>query len=772
MADDRDEGPAATGPDNFITDIIDADLASGKHQRVVTRFPPEPNGYLHIGHAKSICLNFGIAEKYDGVCHLRFDDTNPAKEDEEYVRAIQDDVRWLGYEPGEAVFFASDYYQRLYDHAVELVRKGLAYVDSVSDEEVRRLRGTVTEPGEPSPYRDRSVDENLDLLERMKGGAFDEGEHVLRAKIDLSSPNMKMRDPAIYRIKKAKHYRTGEAWVIYPLYDFTHCLSDSFEGITHSICTLEFENNRELYDWFLDQLDVPCHPQQIEFARLSLSYTLMSKRKLLQLVEEGHVRGWDDPRMPTLAGLRRRGVTPASIRAFCDMIGVAKANSTVDVGKLEFCVRDDLNHLAPRVMGVVDPIEVVIENYPEGETESFDAPSFPHDVGKPGSRQVPFGRRLYIERSDFMKEPTKGFHRLSPGGEVRLRYAYVVRCDAVDENEAGEVIRLRCSYDPDTRGATTPKGRKVKGTIHWVSADHAIDAEVRLYDRLFASERPEDLTDLNPDSLKVVNAKLEPSLTGSAVGSHYQLERLGYFRVDEDSTAERLVLNRTVTLRDTWAKLQAKQGGAENATGKADETKKKVEAKAKPERTDAPRPSATGATLSEEERARSAALLAEGVEEADARRLAQSEQAAALYAAGKGRAPSSALAKWIVNELFGPLKDGPLPFDGAAFATLVAMVEDGSLQARAAKKVLEVMLARGGEPKAIAAELGLEGAVEGDALAAAIAEVVAAHPDEVARYRDGKKNLLGFFLGQVMRATKGQADPKDARAKLAAALEP
>lgn len=772
MSEARDDGPKA-GPDNFITDIIDADLERGKHTRVVTRFPPEPNGYLHIGHAKSICLNFGIAEKYGGVCHLRFDDTNPAKEDMEYVRSIRADVEWLGYDPGEAVFFASDYYPRLYDHAVELVTKGLAYVDSVSDEEVRRLRGSVTEPGKPSPYRDRSVEENLDLLARMKAGEFEEGEHVLRAKIDLSSPNMKMRDPAIYRIKKAPHYRTGDAWCIYPLYDFTHGLSDSFEGITHSLCTLEFENNRELYDWFLDNLDVPCHPQQIEFARLSLSYTLMSKRKLLQLVEDDHVRGWDDPRMPTLAGLRRRGVTPESIRAFCDMIGVAKANSTVDVGKLEFCIRDDLNHRAPRAMGVIDPIEVVVTNYPEGETEHFDAPSYPPDVGKPGSRQVPFSKRLYIERDDFMVEPSKGFRRLSPGEEVRLRYAYVVRCDEVVEDDEGRIVRLMCSYDPNTRGATTPKDRKVKGTIHWVSAEHAIDAEVRLYDRLFSSERPEDLDDLNPESLRVVgDAKLEPSLAGSPVGSHYQLERVGYFRVDEDSAGDRLVLNRTVTLRDTWAKLQQRRAEPKRSdTGDGDAAGAAREPK--PSRPSGGQPSAKEQEpLSEAQRARHDAFVRHGVEAADARRLAQSDEASELFESARSHAPAPAVAKWIVNELFGPLKAGPLPFDGVALGELVAMVEGGSLQSRAAKEVLAVLLERGGQPRAIAAELGLEGPVEAGALDTAIAEVVAAHPDEVARYRDGKKNIIGFFLGQIMKATKGQADPKEARAKLTRALEP
>ena len=754
---------SSEGPDNFITDIIDADLRRGSHSRVVTRFPPEPNGYLHIGHATTICLNYGIAEKYGGVCHLRFDDTNPAKEDMEYVRAIQRDVSWLGFDPGDAVFFASDYYQRLYDYAVELVNAGLAYVDSVSDEEVRRLRGTVTEPGKPSPYRDRSVAENLDLLERMKAGEFDEGEHVLRAKIDLSSPNMKMRDPAIYRIKKAPHYRTGDTWCIYPLYDFTHGLSDALEGITHSLCTLEFENNRELYDWFLDNLDVSCHPQQIEFARLALSYTLMSKRKLLQLVEEGHVRGWDDPRMPTLAGMRRRGITPESIRAFCDMIGVAKANSMVDVGKLEFCIRDDLNHRAPRAMGVIDPLEVVVTTYPEGETETFEAAAFPPDVGKPGTRRVPFSRTLYIERDDFMEEPSKGFRRLSPGEEVRLRHAYVIRCDEVEKDDDGRVVRLSCSHDPETRGATNPKDRKVKGTIHWVSAEHAIDVEVRLYDRLFSSERPEGPDDLNPKSLRVVaDAKLEPSLRHSPIGSHFQLERVGYFRVDEDSHGDHLVLNRTVTLRDTWAKLQQKTGDERvEATPEA--------AAPKPSRQE---PSPRGEPpLGAAEQARHDRYVDEGVDTADARRIAQSDEAGALFEAAKDHAPAGAVAKWIVNELFGPLKAGPLRFDGKALGELVAMVENDELQSRAAKEVLAAMLERGGRPEAIAAELGLEGPVGADALDAAIADVVATHPDEVARYREGKKNLMGFFLGQVMRATKGQADPKATRAKLTAALE-
>jgi glutaminyl-tRNA synthetase len=767
MSDDHaaPEPSASSGPDNFITDIIDTDRARQKNNRIVTRFPPEPNGFLHIGHAKSICLNFGIAQKYGGVCHLRFDDTNPDAEDEAYVAAIERDVRWLGFDYGDNRFFASDYYQRLYDYAVELVRAGKAYVDSVSEDEVRRLRGTVTEPGQPSPYRGRSAEENLALLEGMKAGNFDEGEHVLRAKIDLASPNMKMRDPAIYRIKKAPHYRVGNAWCIYPLYDFTHCISDAIEGITHSLCTLEFENNRELYDWILDNLSVPAHPQQIEFARLNLTYTLMSKRKLLTLVKDGHVHGWDDPRMPTLAGMRRRGVTAEAVVAFCDMIGVAKANSTVDVGKLEFCIRDDLNHRAPRAMGVLKPLEVIITSY-EG-SETFDAPSFPPDVGKPGQREVPFSKRLFIERDDFMLDPPKGYHRLAPGREVRLRYAYVIRCDEVIRDDAGEVVSLRCSHDPETRGATTPVGRKVKGTIHWVSAEHAIDGEVRVYDRLFGSERPEGLDDLNADSLQVIaDAKLEPSLDDAEAGSHFQLERQGYFRVDEDSKPGAVVLNRTVTLRDTWAKLQAKT--------QAPRPERKPN-KSAPEviRPKEPRKSSRGREpLNPEQQALHDRYVEAGVDTTDARRIATSERATVLFdeAIATDGALAPAVAKWLVNELLGQLKDGSLQFDGTALAALVRMVDSGTLRSTAAKQVLARMVEAGGDPQALVAELGLDGVDEG-ALDAAIAEVLASHPDEVGRYRAGKKNLMGFFVGKLMRATKGQADPAAAREGLARALE-
>jgi len=552
-------------PVDFIRAIVAQDLASGKHERVVTRFPPEPNGYLHIGHAKSICLNFGVAgENPGGVCHLRFDDTNPEKEDVEYVDSIQADVRWLGFDWGDKLFYASDYFERLYDHAVELVRRGKAYVDSLSAEEIRAHRGTLTEPGRNSPDRGRPVEENLDLLARMRAGEFAEGIYVLRAKIDMASPNLNMRDPTIYRIRRASHHRTGDRWCIYPMYDFTHCLSDSYEGITHSLCTLEFEDHRPLYDWVLDELEVPCHPRQIEFARLNLTYTVLSKRKLLTLVRDGHVAGWDDPRMPTIAGLRRRGYSPESIRAFCDAIGIAKRDSTVDVAMLEHAVRDHLNRTAPRVMAVLRPLRVVIENYPEDLVEELDAVNNPEDPSA-GTRAVPFSRVLYIERDDFREDPPPKFFRLSPGREVRLRYAYFVRCTDVVKDASGEVVEVRCTYDPATRGGNPPDGRKVKATLHWVSAAHALDAEVRLYDRLFTVEDPDDVaagtdftSNLNPDSLEVLSGcKLEPSLAAASPGSRYQFERQGYFCADEkDCAGERLVFNRTVGLRDTWAKIE------------------------------------------------------------------------------------------------------------------------------------------------------------------------------------------------------------------------
>ncbi|HOD59445.1 MAG TPA: glutamine--tRNA ligase/YqeY domain fusion protein [Candidatus Syntrophosphaera sp.] len=548
-------------PSNFIRTIIENDLASGKCKKVVTRFPPEPNGYLHIGHAKSICLNFGLAREYGGVCHLRFDDTNPTKEDVEYVESIMEDVHWLGFDWQDNLFYASDYFDQLYDYAEMLIKDGKAYVCDLSQEEIRATRGTLTIPGKESPYRNRSVEENLDLFRRMKAGEFEEGSRCLRAKIDMASPNLNMRDPVIYRIRKAEHHRTGNKWVIYPMYDYTHCISDAIERITHSLCTLEFEDHRPLYDWFLDQLPVPCHPQQIEFARLNLSYTVMSKRKLLELVQSGTVKGWDDPRMPTLAGMRRRGFTPEAIRDFVDRIGVAKADSLVDFELLQFCVREDLNKRANRVMAVLHPLKVTIENYPEDQIEEFEAINNPEDESA-GTRMVPFCKYLYIEQEDFNENPPKGWHRLSPGAEVRLKHAYYITCKEVIKDPDGNVTELICTYDPSSRGGWTPDARKVKGTIHWVSAKHNIDAEVRLYENLFTIPNINDIEEgkdyrdyLNPNSLKVIkNCKLEPSLKDVKIGEKFQFLRQGYFSVDYDSTLDNLVFNLIVTLKDSWAK--------------------------------------------------------------------------------------------------------------------------------------------------------------------------------------------------------------------------
>ena len=547
---------------DFIRDIVRADLQSGKHKSVVTRFPPEPNGYLHIGHAKSICLNFGIAEDFPGHCNLRFDDTNPAKEEQEYIDAIQRDVRWLGYDWGKNLFYASDYFEQLYGWAQDLIRAGNAYVDDQTQEEMRTNRGTLTEPGKNSPFRGRSVDENLDLFRRMRAGEFPNHARVLRAKIDMASGNINLRDPVLYRILHAEHPRTGKTWNIYPSYDFAHGQSDAIEGVTHSICTLEFEDHRPLYDWFLANLPVPSHPHQYEFARLNLTYTVLSKRVLTELVRGGYVSGWDDPRMPTLAGLRRRGVPPAAVRDFVKRIGVAKANSTVDVGMFEFSIREHLNKTAQRRMAVLKPLKVTIENYPEGGSEDVEAVNHPEDPAA-GSRRVRFGRELFIERDDFMENPPKKFFRLSPGTEVRLRYAYFITCREVVKNAAGEVVELRCSYDPATKGGNAPDGRKVKATMHWVSAKDSVAAEVRLYNQLFTKPdpNPADFTnEINPNSLEVItDARVEPALAASNSSDPVQFERQGYFCPDKDSSPDRLVFNRTVGLRDTWAKVS---GGA------------------------------------------------------------------------------------------------------------------------------------------------------------------------------------------------------------------
>ena len=569
MSENKAETVAAAAESNdnpkagvdFIRARIMDDNASGRFGgQVHTRFPPEPNGYLHLGHAKSICLNFGVAREFGGMCNLRFDDTNPVKEDTEYVDSIREDVKWLGGEWDDREFYASNYFDKLYEYAEQLILKGKAYVDDLSADEIREYRGTLTRPGKESPCRNRSVEENLDLFRRMRAGEFADGEHVLRAKIDMASPNLVMRDPTLYRIRHAEHHRTGNNWCIYPMYDFTHCLSDSLEGITHSICTLEFENNRELYDWVLDALEV-YHPQQIEFARLNLTHTVLSKRKLIQLVKEGYVKGWDDPRMPTLSGLRRRGVPPEALREFCSRIGIARSDSMVDYAVLEFCIREYLNAHTPRAMAVLDPVKVGIENYPEDQVEEFEMPWHPEDAAY-GSRTVPFSRELWIERDDFMENPPKKFFRLSPGGEVRLRYSYLIKCEEVIKDAEGNVTELRCTYDPMSGQGSSSDGRRVKGVIHWVSAKDAVEAEIRLFNPLFTKENPDDVEEgqtwednLNPESMVRIKGYLEPSLRDVPVGQAVQFERVGYFCPDTDSTPEHLVFNRTVTLKDSWAKI-------------------------------------------------------------------------------------------------------------------------------------------------------------------------------------------------------------------------
>jgi glutaminyl-tRNA synthetase len=748
VADDNREGGVSSS--NFIRSIIDEDLASGKHAGVVTRFPPEPNGYLHIGHSKSICLNFGLARDYQGRCHLRFDDTNPLAEDVEYVESIQNDVRWLGFDWKENLFHASDYYQKLYDFAVKMVQDGTAYVCSLNEAEIREYRGSVNEAGRPSPYRSRTVAENMDLLERMKAGEFADGAHVLRARIDMANPNMKMRDPLIYRIRKAHHHRTGDDWCIYPMYDFAHGLSDSIEGITHSLCTLEFENNRELYDWFLVAAGVAHKPQQIEFARLFLAYTVMSKRKLLRLVKEGHVNGWDDPRMPTIAGLRRRGVTAAAIRAFCDRIGVAKGNSMVEYETLEYCIREDLDRLAPRAMAVMEPLKLVLENYPEDGEEMLEGSFWPGGSERSGSRGLPFGREIYIERSDFMEHPTAGFRRLSPGGEVRLRFAYIVKCTGVVKDAEGAIVALRGTYDPDSKSGTVGSRRKVKGTVHWLAAKHARPAELRLYDQLFTVEVPDAAEDflsvINPDSLHVHNALVEPALGEAAGGSHWQFERQGYFFADPlDSSAGAPVFNRVVGLRDTSTK----------------------EAPAREVTVSQKRPSTQPASpsvvaLTGDDLVQFEALCARGVASSEARVLSLDKQALGFFESAVAAHNNAAgVAKWVVNVLLGQVKSTGwegLRIDGAALGGLVDLIDGGTLSNHIARQVLDEMLADGSTAQAVVDARGLAQISDTDALQQAVDAVIAKNPDEVARFRGGNQRLIGFFIGQVMKATKGQAN--------------
>jgi glutaminyl-tRNA synthetase len=744
---------------DFIRDIVAADRKANKYGgRVVTRFPPEPNGYLHIGHAKSICLNFGIARDFGGVCHLRFDDSNPAGESTEYVESIQRDVRFIGFDWGERLFFASDYFDKLYDVAVGLIEAGKAYVCSLNEEQIREYRGTISEAGRPSPFRERPVAESLELFRRMRAGEFPDGAHVLRAKIDMAAANMKMRDPLLYRIKHVPHYRHGDTWCLYPLYDYIHCLSDSLEGITHSICTLEFESNRELYDWIIEAAGVSHQPKQYEFARLNLTYTVMSKRRLLTLVQGGHVSGWDDPRMPTIAGLRRRGYTPEGIRGFCERIGVAKHNSTVELSLLEHCIREDLNQQSPRVMAVLRPLKLVIENYPEGQVEQLDAPYWPHDIPKQGSRPVPFTRELYIEREDFMLEPPKGFHRLTLGGEVRLRYAYVIRCNEVVKDPAsGEVTELRCSYDADTRGGDAG-GRKVKGTIHWVSAQHGFEAEVRLYDRLFNVEAPgsddtDFIKDMNPDSfVRLQHAVLEPSLSSAEAGARVQFERHGFFFADPvDSRAGAPIFNRTVALKDAWAKQVHASEKAEPARAPS------------PVRVAAPAPSpeATAAPLSAgaEQLIKKHQLAPE-----QARVLAEDPALLRLFeetiAAG---APVDAAGRFAVNEAATALRvagRAEPAFGGAELAELIALVEARTLSVTSAKDVLAEMAQGAGKPAEIVERRGLRQLDDAEELGKVVERVIGANSALVERYRAGNANLLGALVGQVMRETGNRANPK------------
>jgi glutaminyl-tRNA synthetase len=775
---------------DFLRDIIDADLAAGRHQRVATRFPPEPNGYLHIGHAKSICLNFGIAADYGGTCNLRYDDTNPAKEEVEYVESIERDIRWLGFAP-TAVLFTADYFPRMYDLAEALIRNGCAYVCDLNDEQIRDHRGTLAEPGTPSPWRDRSVDENLDLFRRMRAGEFGDGARVLRAKIDMASANMKMRDPLLYRIRHAHHHRTGDAWCIYPMYDFAHPIEDAIEGITHSLCTLEFENNRELYDWVLQQTQAsgaaPA-PRQYEFARLALDYTVMSKRKLLQLVQAGHVTGWDDPRMPTLAGMRRRGFSAIAIRSFCDMIGISKANSTVDIGKLEYCVRDDLNHSAPRVLAVLRPLEVEIVN----ASVLLDLPPlraayFPNDVsppahlgpGVPGAgdhRELPIGARLFIEQDDFRDDPPEGYQRLAPGRTVRLRYGPCITCDEVVRDHGGAPQRLRCSIDAATMGGTNPAdGRKVSGVIHWVDAATCVAAEVRVYDRLFSSAKPEEgggdfISQLSPRSLEVMReARLEQSLASAAPGTRWQFERLGYFVADiVDHEATRPVFNRIVALRDKSAasgitvsvQLDPISTSASISASSPAPRAGNAKAKTRPKSKSPHEYRAEARVRDPELAAAYQRALALGLAATEADLLSGDRATAALFSDTASLSAPRQAARWIINELPRALGERDLAegaVSAAHLAELIALVDGHEVSASAAKELLALMVASGQSPTQLADERGMRGSLGDAALAVLIDGVIATHADKVAQYRAGKTGLLGFLVGQVVKASAGKA---------------
>ena len=759
---------------DFIRSIIADDVKSNKHHgRVVTRFPPEPNGFLHVGHAKSIYLNFSAAATHRGVTHLRLDDTNPETEEEAYVEAIKTDIEWLGFDWGTHLYHASDYFDQLYLYAQELIEKSLAYVDSLSEDEIREYRGSVLKPGRDSPYRSRSISENLQLFAQMKAGDFSDGEQVLRAKIDMSSSNMLMRDPVLYRIRHATHYRTQDDWCIYPLYDFTHCLSDSIEGITHSICTLEFENNRDVYDWILDNLDIPQpQPQQYEFARLNLAFTVLSKRKLLQLVEGQFVDGWDDPRMPTIAGIRRRGVPAKAVRDFCRMIGVAKTENRVDLSSFEYAVRNELNYTAPRVMCVVDPLKVIITNYDESDTTYLDAPYFPEDVGKEGTRPLPFTREILIEQSDFEENPSKGFRRLSPGEEVRLRYGYIIKCERVIKNEEGEVSELHCSYDSKTKSGAPTNQRKVKGTIHWVSATESLPAEVRLYDRLFSVSNPEDVDEdkhftdhLNVDSLVVLKrSRIEVSVASDPPEMHYQFERVGNFISDsKDSRPNNLVYNRTVTLKDTWKSSQ--ENKKEQPAQVEITSKKKQLSRAK---NVIPRPK----PLSEQQLTSANNMIDQfGIPEGDAIIFARNPTLMELFrSASEETDDYNALSKWCINEIPKDIMDLDSPLSGKSVGELVKLRSLGKISSHSAKKILRIVANTGKSINEILEEETYAMIDDDQQLKDIVTEVIEGNEDAVQKYLSGKIQLLGFLVGQVMLETGGSADPNKTRALMESSL--
>ncbi len=737
---------------DFLRRIVEEDLQAGRYKEIVTRFPPEPNGFPHIGHAKSISINFGIARDYQGHCNLRMDDTNPTTEDPRYVEALKDAVRWLGFDWGEQVYHTSDYFPKLYDYAVTLIKKGKAYVDSLDEETMRAYRGTVTEPGRRSKYAKRSVEENLDLFERMKNGEFAEGEHVLRARIDMAAANMKMRDPLLYRIRHAHHYRAGDAWSIYPMYDFAHCLSDYIEGITHSICTLEFENNRDIYDWVLDTLELePPRPYQHEFARLNINYTVMSKRKLLELVEGGVVSGWDDPRMPTIAGYKRRGYTPESILTFCDQIGIAKANSMVDVSQLEFCIRDDLNPKVPRVMCVLDPLKVTITNY-EG-AEEIEASYYPEDVPKEGTRKLPFSHEIYIEREDFCEAPPKGYYRLTSTQPVRLKHAYIITFQEVLKDTDGNITEIKALYHPDSRSGSDTSGIKVRSAIQWVEANHAKKVEVRLYDRLFKEEAPEGIEDINPDSLHIISdALIEPAVITDKPNVRYQFERQGYFYADPvDYSDETPIFNKIVGLKDSWTKKKKMQPQKQEDKSLKQQKKVQAEGEVTP--------------MSEEEQARYDKYTGEWkLNSAVADILARDTQLSRFYeeALQVHHSPVN-IANMIANEVSRELKShtlSDLKFSPAQIAQLIQMVDEETISTKIAKQVFEEMVKNGEDPAQIVEAKGLVQISDPTLILPVIEEVIAANPGNLAKFKAGNNKLLGFFIGQVLKATGGKANPQ------------